>query len=297
VSSSRRIPNQFHFIYGLRRRRQPFHLIHYLCLRSCLEVNRPDAVYVHYHREPRGRYWELIKPSIVTVQVEPVPFVSRYRYRDRFTARYRYAHHADFVRLQVLCRHGGVYADLDTIFVNPLPEPLFEESFVIGREPDVVDQRTGRLEPSLCNAFLMSEPGAPFAMLWLDEIEATFDGSWSAHSTLLPERLRRQHPRLLHVEPPRSFYKHSWTREGIRGLLESRDTDFEGVYSLHLWAHLWWLRRRRDLSSFNAPRLTEEYVRRGETTYAIAARPFLPPPSLRGERVRSLIRRQRVGRS
>jgi hypothetical protein len=274
---SSRIPNQFHFVYGLSRRRQPFHLIHYLCLRSCLEINRPEAVYVHYDKEPRGHYWELIKPSIVTARVEPVPFVSRYRYRDRFTARYRYAHHADFIRLAILCRHGGIYADLDTIFVNPLPPSLFAESFVIGREPDVTDQRTGSAEPSLCNAFLMSEPEAPFLRLWLGEIEAAFDGSWSAHSTLLPERLRRRHPGLLHVEPPRSFYKHLWTPEGIRTLLENLDTDFDGVYSLHLWAHLWWSRRRRDLSPFNGSRLTEEYVRRRETTYAVAAAPFLPP--------------------
>jgi hypothetical protein len=275
MPSSDRIPNRFHFVYGLRRTPQPFHLIHYLCLRSCIEINRPEAVYLHCHRKPRGRYWELIKPHIVTTRIEPVPFVGRYRYQDRFTARYRYAHHADFVRLQVLVRDGGVYADLDTIFVNPLPEALFEQSFVIGREPEVLD-RLGRLEPSLCNAFLMSEPRAPFARLWRDQMQASFDGSWSAHSTLLPERLRQRHPELLHVEPPRSFYKHLWTRDGIRTLLEGRDTDFEGVYSLHLWAHLWWSRRRRDMSDFHASKLTEDYVRRGETTYAIAARPFLP---------------------
>lgn len=274
---SRRIPSAFHFIFGLRRRRPQLHLVHYLCLRSCLEVNNPDAVIVHYNREPRGRYWDLIKPHVRTARVEPVPVVAGFRYPDRGVSRYRYAHHSDFRRLEILDREGGVYADIDTLFVNPLPSELFQKSFVIGREPDITRFPTDEVEPSLCNAFLMAEPGAGFARLWLDRIGESFDGSWSGHSTLLPERLSRGNPELVHIEPQRSFFKHDWTQGGIRTLLQGRDTDLEGVYSMHLWAHLWWSRWRRDFTRFHAGMLDEDYVRRGETTYAMAARPFLPP--------------------
>ena len=61
----------------------------------------------------------------------------------------------------------------------------------------------------------------------------------------------------------------------FRGL----DADFTGVASIHLWSHLWWERRRRDFSDFHAGLITEDYVREGRTTYAVAARPFLPSPS------------------
>ena len=81
---------------------------------------------------------------------------------------------------------------------------------------------------------------------------------------------------MAHVEPPRTFYKHMWTREGLRSLFEELDPDFSGVASMHLWSHLWWRRRRRDFSSFYGARLTERYVREANTTYAVAARPFLP---------------------
>jgi hypothetical protein len=270
-----RIPRVFHFVFGLRDRRPELHLVHYLCLRSCLEVNDPDAVIVHYHREPRGRYWNLIKPDITTATVELVPLVSRFRYPDRLVSRYRYAHHSDFRRLEILDREGGVYADMDTLFVNPLPGELFGRRFVIGREPDIMSP-SGEMVPSLCNAFLMAEPGAEFASLWLNRMAGTFDGSWSMHSTILPEQLRSDHPGLVHVEPQRSFFKHDWTPRGIRTLLEGRDTDVAGVFSMHLWAHMWWSRWRRDVTGFHAGKLDEDYVRRGETTYASAARPFLP---------------------
>jgi hypothetical protein len=284
VAPATRIPKRFHFIFGLGSRPPRFHLVHYLCLRSCLEVNRPDAVILHHHHEPRGRYWELIRPEIDTAPVEPVELVDRFRYPMRGVSRYRYAHHSDFRRLEILRDEGGVYADIDTLFVNPLPRELFEKSFVIGREPEIRPYPGSEPVPSLCNAFLMAEPGAEFARLWLERMGQSFDGSWSGHSTILPERLSREHPELVHVEPQRSFFKHDWTPGGISTMLEGRDTDAEGVFSIHLWSHLWWSRWRREYSRFHAGRLDEDYVRRGETTYAALARPFLPSTSSRARR-------------
>jgi hypothetical protein len=271
-----RVPNVFHFIFGLRKRPEPFHLVHYLCLASCLEVNAPDAVFVYYRHEPTGRYWRLIEPRVTPVAIDPQSPASRFRYPDRRVKRYRYAHEADFVRLEQLLDTGGVYADIDTVFVNPLPRRLFGESFVLGREGDIVDQRTGRREPSLCNATILAEPGADFGRIWLERMAEAFDGSWSAHSTLLPYRLMLQHPELIHVEPSRTFYKHMWTPEDLNTLFRGLDADFTGVASIHLWSHLWWERRRRDFSDFHAGLITEDYVRAGQTTYAAAARPFLP---------------------
>ena len=54
-------PRTFHFVFGMKPQTEPFHLAYYLCLASCLEVNRPDRVILYYHFEPYGRYWELIR--------------------------------------------------------------------------------------------------------------------------------------------------------------------------------------------------------------------------------------------
>src|SRR5262245_1997343 len=56
--SMSRIPRLFHFVFGLREQREPFHLVFYLCLASCRAVARPERMYFYYHHEPWGRYWE-----------------------------------------------------------------------------------------------------------------------------------------------------------------------------------------------------------------------------------------------
>lgn len=270
-----RIPNDFHFIFGLKRQDKPFHLVYYLCLRSCIETNRPANIYFYHQYEPHGRYWDLIRDQLTLVKVNKVDFVSRFPYKDRQIKKYSYAHHADFIRLEKLLEHGGVYADMDTLFVSKIPQHLFSERFVIGREDDVADDQ-GTPRASLCNAFLMAEKASRFAEAWLSGMSGAFDGTWSNHSTILPEKLSREHPGWVHIEPPQTFYKHMWTPEGIRRLFVDVDPDIQGVVSFHLWNHLWWSRWRRDFSDFHAGKITENHVRNVDSTYNLIARKYLP---------------------
>lgn len=255
--------------------------MHYLCLESCLKINRPDRVYFYFHHEPYGEHWNRIRNQITPVRVEPRREIATYRYPVRGMDKYRYAHLSDFVRLEQLLETGGVYADIDTIFVKPIPPELFDREFVLGEEVDVYCARSRQMKPSLCNAFIMAAPGAAFGRIWLDEMGRRFDGSWSAHSCLLARELSIQHPNLLHVEPSRTFYKHMWTREGLRTLLEDCDRDFDGVVSMHLWSHLWWSKWRTDYSPVHGGVLTARHLRDVDTTYSIAARPFLPEETRR----------------
>lgn len=275
-----RIPNVFHFVFGLRKQTEPFHLVFYLCLESCLRVQNPEALYLYYHYEPYGPYWDLIKGRITLVRIHTNEFVDQFQYQDRFVKKYSYAHQSDFVRLEKLIEYGGVYADIDTIFVNPLPAHLFDQSFVLGKEDDIVEQGTGETRSSLCNAFIMSERDSSFGQQWLHAMAGAFDGSWSRHSTLLPYELSQAYPESIHIEPPRTFYKHMWTLEGIHTLFEGCDADFEGVVSFHLWSHLWWEKRRKDFSDFHAELISEEHIRREDTTYNLVARRFLPDESI-----------------
>jgi len=273
------IPRIFHFVFGLRPQREPFHLAYYLCLASCIQLNRPDRVYFHYHHEPYGRYWDLIKEKLTLEKVEPVEFISRFDYEDKFIQKHlTYAHHADFIRLEKLLEHGGVYADIDTLFLHPYPDSLFDNPCVLGREDPIRCQQTGALKDSLCNALIMAEPDSEFCCRWLDGMKDAFDGSWSNHSTVLPQQISEAHPETIHIEPPRSFYGFMWTSEDLRRLFEECETDLQNMYSIHLWSHLWWSRRRRDFSSFHQGKLRENYIRKVATTYNLAARPFLPTP-------------------
>ena len=110
------------------------------------------------------------------------------------------------MRLDALVEHGGVYADIDTIFVRPLPDALYREKFVIGREPAVVDEITGELRPSLCNALMMAEPGSVFGRTWRARMGAAINGTWSNHSGFLAQTLSEELPDEVRLEPEASFF-------------------------------------------------------------------------------------------
>jgi len=271
------IPRSFHFIFGLKPQTTPFHLAHYLCLRSCIEVNHPKVVNFHYRNKPWGFLWDVVSPHLTLRPIgESLP-LHAYSYPDASASQqYRYAHTSDFLRVSILEREGGVYADMDTLFIKPYPERLYQAPFVMGHELVDPHVASASLGGSLCNAVLLSEPGARFAQLWQQQMASCFDGSWSRHSTFLPYELSRAHPETITVEPESSFFHLDWTREGIHRLFERAEQLPEDVYSLHLWAHLWWDNTRTDVSRFHSGHLTPEYVAYADTTYANYARRFLP---------------------
>jgi hypothetical protein len=121
----------------------------------------------------------------------------------------------------------------------------------------------------------MSRPGAPFAAHWLEQMHRGYDGTWDCHSTREAARLWGEMPESLHVVPQRFFYRHAFTREGLHWLLGGFDPDYTDVYSMHLWAHLWWDERRTDFTDFHAGLLTEAFIRSENTTYNVIARQFL----------------------
>jgi hypothetical protein len=271
------IPRVFHFVFGLKEQNAPFHLAHFLCLQSCLQVNQPDVVKFHYRHEPWGPLWDRIKRHLCLCALDESLPLSGYHYpAGSSSADYRYAHSSDFLRVDILRREGGVYADMDTLFLQPYPEELYQRPFVMGHETVDPYAAHASIGGSLCNALFFSEPGAEFAGLWQENMLSAFDGTWSRHSTFLPFELSQSHPATVHVEPTTSFFHLDWTQEGVRDLFERSVVLPENAYSLHLWAHLWWDSSRTDVSRFHAGRLTAEYVAHADTTYARYARRFLP---------------------
>lgn len=271
-----RIPNNFHFIFGLKPQTEPFHVAWYLCLRSCLEINKPDKIFFHYHNEPYGEWWEKIKPVLQLIHVEEEDFIiNSDAYKDSGEGEFiqnmnlQYAHQSDFIRLQALLRYGGIYADIDTMFVKPVPQEFFDESCVMGRETIEGERET------LCNALIMAEPGSVFVESWLARMYEVFDGSWSRHSCLEPSLLSKKLTDSINVIDKEYFFHYSCTIEGLASLFGKVDTSGEKKCSIHMWSHMWWDESRTDFIRFHGGILTEDLIRNVDTTYNLLARRFM----------------------
>jgi hypothetical protein len=272
-----RIPRVAHFVFGFRPQLEPFHLLHYLAIESCRRVVRPEKIYLTYHYLPYGVFWDLIRPHLTLRRNELVAEVLSARYDGgRVPEEYAYAHHADFVRLDALIEHGGIYADIDTIFLRPLPDVLYQKSFVIGREPDVPDEITGALRPSLCNALLMAAPQSPFARTWRRRMAAAMNGTWSNHSGFLAQSLSQVFPDQVHVEPVESFFPVPCSPEGLSALFGAGPVDLARSYSVHFWGHVWWCAEKTDFSPHHAGEMNLPYMRSSQSPFSAMARPFLP---------------------
>ena len=272
-----RVPNQFHFVFGLKEQLEPFHLMYYLSLRSCMETQNPDKVFFYYKYEPYGPYWELIKNRLTLEQVEPVDFMQSVTQKELSSKVFSYAHLADFIRLEKILERGGVYADIDTLFVNKYPDELFEKDFVLGREPAIRSSSTGKMEDSLCNAVIISKKEAAFGKRWLKLMAESYDGSWSYHSTILPQKLSEKYPDEIHVVPQNYFYKITYSSQDLKELFEVSDLAVPaGIYSIHLWNHLWFSRWNKSRTTFHGGKLNYQYVSDSGSIFARHSKSFLP---------------------
>jgi hypothetical protein len=274
------IPNILHFIW-IREKfgAKPFSFSHYMAIRSALVVNNPDDIIFHFQNEPSGEYWDLIKGQVTLNKIVPPEEIHGNKLCHA-------AHKADVVRLNALYKTGGIYLDVDTISVKSL-HAFRKFHFALGQELQLPIEYTIKekykkmirhqtLRPfrinigGLCNAVILSEPGAPFIEHWLDAYK-TFrskgrDEFWGEHSILTPSRLSFEYPLLIQKISPFAFHYPLYDDRGLQLLFEKTRT-FANTYIHHLWESASWDKYLKHLNADN--------VRSKNTTYNLIARKFL----------------------
>ncbi len=262
LDNMEKIPKNFHFITGLDENfgGKPFGFIHYMAIRSAMELNPEFTVYVYYQFEPSSPYWDLVKNDVITVIVKAPSEV----FGRPVT---HFAHKADILRLQFLLRTGGVYLDLDTICQKPFA-PLMHSKVVMGIESSRtgIEQWHEGDQVGLCNAVIMSCPDSFFLKTWSETYREFDANEWNNHSVLKPAALARKYPEAIHVEPPESFFWPLWTEQGLASLFKENNS-FPDAYSFHLWESLSW---------GYVGDLTVTSVINVDTTYNCLARKFIP---------------------
>ena len=204
-----RIPNRIFTFFNLGAP-EPFRFWHYLCLRSMYDVNHPEDLVVIGGVEPIGEWWEHAHRFARFEHAEPVTSIFGRILAHR-------AHRSDVMRLQRLIDRGGIYLDLDTICVRSVSSLLGHRAVMGHQCPD-----------GLCNAVILSVPGNPFLLEWLEEYRS-FDGSWCNHSVFVPWTVsRRQHlSGCLTILPRAAFFDPSYDPDGI-SKMHDQDVNFPG---------------------------------------------------------------------
>lgn len=274
------IPNILHFVFGMAPDfgGKPFSLVHYLSVKSAVELNKPQTAFFHYQFEPEGEWWQKAKQLLTLNKVTaPESFMGR--------PLFHVAHKADVVRLQALKETGGIYLDLDTISVKPLSDLLLH-SFVIGQElkPAYVPKnwrqsikyklgwikKSNEASTGLCNAVLLSEKNSDFVNLWLNEYKSFRsegrDKYWNEHSVLVPQGLAEKYPQHIIQLSPYAFHYPLYNETGLKSMFEEVN-EFPEAYLHHLWESFSW---DKYLS-----KLSVEEIMNQDSTYNLIARKYI----------------------
>lgn len=235
------IPNNIHFIFfGFTE----FAMIHYLAVKSALEVHKPNKVIIHYTKAPVGNpLWDDIIKYVELRYCKPPTHFNNIELGS-------YQYKADIVRLEVLIREGGIYLDIDVLSLKPFGD-LLNKSCVLGIEAaDDLDSRDIYQARSVTNAVMMCKPNHPFMIEWLKRTgDNLVNKSWAYHAVCLPhEMLKSGDYPDIHVEPCRSFMPFDFRNDWVFHNDESRyQWLLESSYTVHLWETIWYNDRLRQI--------------------------------------------------
>lgn len=203
-------------------------MLHYLSMKSCIIKNNPDSITLVCDQEPHGQYWDELKPlvSVELVEIDPALSLKNNSNRERF---------------RLLQERGGVYSDLDMLFVHQIPDSLFDEEFVAGEFSHLK-------QGQLCDGFLMAAPGSTFLQAWGESVSQKIEQG----ANELGDSIAGSFVPGLDFDPADYSYRalsgqafHSVypVLSDILRVLERKHVDTRKVYGLHLWEHV--LKRRK----------------------------------------------------
>lgn len=264
IPSKQKIPNIIHFCYALLPD-APFHLFHYLAIKSAYDLNNPDQIYFYYQHEPKGKWWDKAKPLLTLVQMKPPTEIFGNPLRH-------FAHQADVIRLAKLNEVGGIYLDMDTISIKPFTD-LLNYDFVMGIQDSAKTNADDEFY-GLSNAIMLGAKDSFFGTNWYSRYK-TFrslgrDKYWDEHSVRVPLELIKKYPESIKILGGDAFFFPLWDDiERImfnEEMLPRFNELFKNSYSVHFWETL-----TMDLLTS----IDENYVYSHNNIYSMLARKYL----------------------
>lgn len=204
----------------------------FLALYSAYLFIRPAVIYIHTDHTPQevadaaqnGSSWTR---KVLTAFPDVVRFnkvVAPTKANDLEIKRIE--HKSDFVRLDQLTAHGGIYLDWDVLTLRSI-DPLLESGFkaVVGRQSDA----------TVMNGIILAARDSAVTRIMKQEAPRKFNGNWVAHSidliTTISQALAGVPGEVL-VMDQGAYAPFTWTQESVNSALERHEGDAPAAQEL-----------------------------------------------------------------
>lgn len=216
------IPKLFHFIWFAGGR--PFNMIHYLSIKSAYSLHPGYVLKLHCDAPPPAdNFWfQKIKPFITINIITPTKELNGHPIQH-------FQHMADIIRLDVLYQEGGIYADIDNLFLKSI------DNFRYIREGLLLSYDRPQKQ-SVGNHLILSTPKHRIIWEWRQIYETSWGTDmtayWFGHSTIIPYELSLKYPHLMHKQDSIYFCPFLWNEFKI---FQSEEDLHEKVHSIQLF--------------------------------------------------------------
>ncbi|KAG6354969.1 hypothetical protein INS49_004050 [Diaporthe citri] len=235
LRSPRRLSSQIHVYIVMTRnsgtlKRDESSSLHFsfesfLAIYSAYLFVQPSVIYIHTDYTPQevvsaarnGSSWtrKVLTAFPDTVRLNKVTAPTKANDLDIK----RIEHKSDFVRLDQLTLHGGIYLDWDVLTLRSL-DPLIDSGFkaVVGRQSDA----------TVTNGIILAARDAALTRIMKQETPKAVNGDWVSHSVGLITSVAQAVagiPREVLIMDPGAFAPFTWTQESVNAALERHEGD------------------------------------------------------------------------
>ncbi|KAI7777140.1 hypothetical protein LA080_003985 [Diaporthe eres] len=221
------IPSVIHFVQLKEDESSSLHFSFesFLAIYSAYLFVQPSVIYIHTDYTPQevvsaaqnGSSWtrKVLTAFPDVVRLSKVTAPTKANGLDIK----RIEHKSDFVRLDQLTLHGGIYLDWDVLTLRSL-DPLIDSGFkaVVGRQSDA----------TIMNGIILAASDAALTRIMKQETPKAFDGDWVSHSVGLITSVAQAVagiPREVLIMDPGAFAPFTWTQESVNAALERHEGD------------------------------------------------------------------------
>ena len=176
----------------------PMDFVFYLSLLSMLYVVNVDRVYVHGDVPPKGPYWHML---LENPKAAPrIKFVARPQpllvYQGVIEGYYK-ALMSDIIRVDIMIKYGGIYADTDAIWVKPLSYE--DRGYDAVASFDWVDW-SYPYPDSVNFGLSYGKRNAPFWRIFRNSMRKLHNEVHGFTGVMMPYKLLEKYPHLLRID-------------------------------------------------------------------------------------------------